>query len=62
MQKCRLILYKTALDMRFFNSRSMRWFKTNGVFLGEERFLPHRGAPRSSVSEVQKACLDLFAL
>ena len=42
MQKCRLMLYKTTSGMRFCNSRSMRWFKTDGMFLGEERFLPHR--------------------
>ena len=42
MRKCRLVLYKTTSGMRFFYSRSMRWFKTNRTFLGEERFLPHR--------------------
>ncbi len=41
MRKCRLVLYKTTSGMRFY-SRSMRWFKTNRMFLGEERFLPHR--------------------
>ena len=53
MRKYGLILHKVIHNMHLCLCKSLHCFKTNEVFLGVHRLVPHRGSYRSPVKKIK---------
>lgn len=53
MQISSVILYKSKYNMHLTIQKSIRWFKTNKMLLGEEDVITHRGIYVSSIRKAK---------
>ena len=53
MRKYGLILHKVIHNPLRISFKSLHCFKTNEVFLGVHRLVPHRGSYRSPVKKIK---------
>lgn len=60
MQKHRLILHKVREICIFSYQQNLHWFKTNGMFLLNQRLFPHRGTYLSPAKSNKRGIGRLF--